>query len=159
MSQLINTYWVSSIAPYAITGSFNGSMNSSLPQDGYNTDSTIGQTTLQSTVLRCDGAWFVVLLVASLVMVSASIISAVLNLCRKGPDMLGSFSMSLRDSPYVGFPRGSSLEVSTDMSRRLGKCRVRLGDVRPDEDVGYVALATMREHGSVQKPNVRRLYT
>ncbi|KIX95849.1 uncharacterized protein Z520_08557 [Fonsecaea multimorphosa CBS 102226] len=154
-TQLINTYWIDSIAPSAISGNFTvGGSDSQL----YNTDSTLGTITTSQIVVKCDFTWLAIMLVCSLVLFIIGLATVVLTAYRRGPDVLDKFSSLLRDNPYANIPHTSSMEDASTQSRRLGDLTVRLGDVRPEDDLGYVAIGVLDGHQVVQKLSTRRNY-
>lgn len=153
MSQLLNTYWVASIAPQAVAGNFVLANTTT-----YNRDSVIGTITTSETVLKCNNAWLAIMFICSLVLFISGMATIVLAAYRRGPDILDRFSSLLRDNPYVLVPHESSIVDAVNESRRLRDVMVRLGDVRPGDDVGYVAIATYGEDQAVDKLNPRRLY-
>jgi hypothetical protein len=109
-------------------------------------------------VLDYDTTWLVVLMASSLVMLAAGIATVVLNLMRRGPEVLDSFTSMLRDNPYVHENTGASTEDASEKVRRLRKTRVMLGDVRPLEATGHVAVKTGTDEDSVQPLRSGRLY-
>jgi hypothetical protein len=158
-TQLVNTYWIDSIAPLVISSSGNFNMTKGTTvQQGFNTDSSIGSIRTEIDVLRCNIPWLVVLLLSSLILLLSALVTAVIDNFRKGPDILDRFSSLLRDSRYVHDPLHASMEDAFDQSRRLGNVRVRLGDVQPEGEVGYAAIALMDGKVPVQKLNSRRAY-
>jgi len=60
-----------------------------------------------------------------------------------GPQVLDDFTTSLRYNAYASIEQKSSIEDGVDIARRSRHVRVQLGDVRPDEEVGLVAVATV----------------
>lgn len=157
-TQLINTYWIDSIAPFAVSGNFTLAYSDFSTTSQYNTDSTIGTIMTNETVIKCDYKWFAIMLICSLVLFMAGLATVVLTACRRGPDVLDRFSSLLRDNPYAEIPQKSSMEDALDQSKRLGNLRVRIGDVCPEEDVGYVAIGTLDGNYAVRKLSPRRKY-
>ncbi|EXJ57701.1 uncharacterized protein A1O5_12491 [Cladophialophora psammophila CBS 110553] len=157
-TQLINTYWIDSIAPAAISGNFSLATSDVGTTSQYNTDSAIGTITTSEIVVKCDYKWLVVLLVCSIVLFILGLATVVLTAYRRGPDLLDRFSSLLRDNPYANVPHESSMENAAEQSKRLGNLMVRLGDVRPEDDVGYVAIGVLGGDHAVQKMSRRRKY-
>lgn len=102
------------------------------------------------TIFVCNKGWLAVLLVTSLVMLSSAVASAILDVRRQSPDLLDGFCLALRDNRYADLPVGCSLEDGTDMARRLRDVKVGMGDVRPEADVGHVAIAVPSEEQPVE---------
>lgn len=161
-AQLLNTYWLAAIAPEALSGNFTGSHiqpGESAGVIGQGTAIDVAaqvQTTAQ--VLRCNKIWLCVLFAGSLLIFLAGVVTAGLNLTRKGPMTLDSFASALRDSPYIHAEMGPSTEDGPDKARRLQKTRVVLGDVRSTEAVGYMALATSGQGDEVGRLRSGRFY-
>lgn len=161
-AQLLNTYWLAGIAPFAIAGEFEPQPHYN-PESGINvTDYTTTNTTAvfqtTETVLVCNKPWLVVLLISSLVMCAAGATTVALSLLRKGPEVLDSFASTLRDSPYVHMDTGPSTEDGPDKARRLYNMAVMLGDVRPRETYGLIAVATDTEAQPVERLERTRRY-
>lgn len=144
-AQLLNTYWLAGIAPFAIAGGFEPQPHYN-PESGtnssdYKTTNTTATLQTTETVLVCNNLWLVILLVSSLAMSAAGATTVVLNLLRKGPEILDSFVSTLRDSPYVHTEAAPSTEDGPDKARRMYNVSVMLGDVRPGETYGLIAVA------------------
>ncbi|PVH96161.1 hypothetical protein DM02DRAFT_599662 [Periconia macrospinosa] len=141
-SQLLNTFWLSSIAPTGVTDLFNISSNAD--QDGtYGVVTTTGDMTPDNFVLECRRAWLAILVIASFAMLFAAIAAAVLGLLRRGPEILDRASLIMRDNPYVNVPAASSMENGFEQARRLKDVRLCLGDVKSALDRGHVAIGTI----------------
>jgi len=50
------------------------------------------------------------------------------------------------------------MEDGQDKARRLRKTVIRMGDVKPHDDIGYVAIATPTEQQPVHTLNPQRHY-
>jgi hypothetical protein len=163
-AQLLNTYWLALAAPFSVTGNFTAvnNMTLALMNDGHGiVRNATAQLQTTETVLVCNTVWLVVLLVGSLIMLTAGLATTTLNLLRKGPEVLDSFTSMLRDSPHTHVETGPSTEDGSDKARRLQKTRVMLGDVCPLETTGFVALATQTDEDGidhVQRLRVDRVY-
>lgn len=140
-SQLLNTFWISSIAPQAVTGSF--SKDSNVTAGGYAVQNATGEVTPDFLVLQCHRNWLAILIIASAIMLLAAIVAAVFGLLRRGPDILDRASLFLRDNPHANVPAGSTMEHGFDQARRLKDVRLCLGDVKAGHDRGHVAVGTV----------------
>jgi len=158
LTQLINTYWIESIAPYSITGNFTLPWSDLGSSFSYNTDSYMGSVRSQQDVITCNDTWLAILLISSLVMLLCGIAGTILDMLRQGPDILDHFGALLRDVPYVNDPGHTSMEDAVDLSNRMRYETVRLGDVHPEEDVGYVAITSSHDGRVVGKIENERLY-
>ena len=158
-AQLVNTYWINTIGPLIVSGNFtNLTQDSSSLLQNFNTDSSIGSIETEVDVIMCSKAWLAILLISSLVLMLSAIAAAVFTIFRRGPDILDRFSSLLRDNSYVLDPHHSSMEDSFEQSRRLGNVKVRLGDVQPNADIGYAAIALMNGNIPPQRLSPQRLY-
>jgi hypothetical protein len=159
MTQLINTYWLNSIAPYSHTGNFSGPVNSTQLAYRYNTDSMMGTIETRQVVIKVNMEWMVILLVTAAVMLFCGIYTVVMTMRRRGPDILDNFTALLRNNPYVRDPGYSSMDDAVEQAKRLRDTVVRLGDVRPDDEVGHVAVAATGAGGiSVGPLSARKSY-
>ncbi|KAI8946670.1 hypothetical protein F4801DRAFT_596325 [Xylaria longipes] len=159
MTQLMNTYWLDSVAPFAIIGNFTLHTGYDIyKRNSYNTDSTIGTAETQVNVIKCNYAWLAILVVSSITIFSCGVASAILSIKRLGPDVLDRFSTILRDNPRVYDSGASSMEDSSIKANRLRNVIVRLGDVQPHEDVGYVAIAPAEGNTRLRQLSATRTY-
>jgi len=141
-SQLLNTFWISSIAPTGVTGVFNVSADGKASTD-YAALNVTGVVTPDHLVLECRRGWLAVLVVASMIMLFAAIAAAILGLLLRGPEILDRASLVLRDNPFVNVPAASSMEDGFDQARRLKDARLCLGDASSGLERGHVAIGTM----------------
>ncbi|GIZ44614.1 hypothetical protein CKM354_000780700 [Cercospora kikuchii] len=167
-SQLLNTFWLISVAPYAITGNFSALPSTNLTGDAsvladaeptYRVRTTEGRAELSYTVLNYHGLWLATLILISLLLVCAAFVTAAFDICRKGPMVLDDFVNFLRHNPYARLDVRSSTEDGVDIVRRHRHVKVRLGDVRPEEDIGYLAVGTLGTGQALEKIKDNRLYS
>lgn len=140
-SQLLNTFWISSIAPTGVTGYFNISADGH-SSSGYAALTVTGEATPDHLVLECRRGWLAILVIASMTMLFAATATAILGLLRRGPEILDRASLILRDNPYANVPPASSMENGHEQARRLKDIRLRLGDAKPGLNRGHVAIGT-----------------
>ncbi|USW57938.1 hypothetical protein Slin15195_G112570 [Septoria linicola] len=166
-TQLINTFYIEGIANQAIVGNsdelvtpLQSQPTTEMPQSPrfYSTQNTTADVTTSQEVVRCSIPWFLTLLIASGLLLLASIATAFINIARKAPDILTSFTSLLRYNQYASLPHQPSLDDSVDIARRLGKTRVLFGNVKPDEDIGYAALSVTGHGAVVTKLERRKIY-
>ncbi|KAF4839349.1 hypothetical protein CGCSCA4_v011325 [Colletotrichum siamense] len=147
-SQLLNTFWLASVASYNITGNFHfqSSDRTSLPGPII-TQNITGARTPNYLVMRVNDGWMLTLFVASTAMLISGVIAAVLGSMRRGPDVLDHPTFFSRDSPYVNvLPCYSgSVEDASEQVRRTRDMRVCIGDVSPTEEKGHLAFGTVNE--------------
>ncbi|KAK7431574.1 hypothetical protein QQZ08_001792 [Neonectria magnoliae] len=147
-SQLLNTFWIVSVAPFDalnnLTLQERQMRNTDLSQLSPDYLKTNGTRTTDILVLKVDGAWLGILVIASLSMLLAALAAAVLNALRRGPDMLGHLTYLIRDSPYMdGIEAHKSMEDGIDYTRRLKNLQIFLGDVKAGQERGYIAIGTL----------------
>jgi hypothetical protein len=157
-AQLLNTYWLAGIAPFAISGNFTDANDNANAAITYGTRSVGGIITTSQVVLECNGGWLVVLLFTASVMLAAGIASGILDAYRRGPDIFDSFAATLRESKYAQISAVPPMEDGIATARRIKGVKVRLGDVRSDEGHGHVAVGTPTEKQSVRGLRLRRYY-
>ncbi|KAI3533298.1 hypothetical protein CSPX01_12835 [Colletotrichum filicis] len=145
-SQLLNTFWLASVASRNITGDFNFQVHT-LNREIENTivQNTTGMRTPDELVVRVSGLWISILFIASTVMLASGVAASIFSCLRRGPDVLDRATYFLRDSPHVNIAQQSSLEDGTSQVKRIKGVRVCIGDVRPSEETGYVAFGTVGE--------------
>ncbi|KAF7191017.1 hypothetical protein HII31_07641 [Pseudocercospora fuligena] len=152
-TQLLNTYWLDHVAPFDMTGSFNPLSNDTIQSQ------ITGKARITEMVLECHTVYMVIVIIISAVLVAVGFITAYLDITRRGPDVLDNFVNSLRYSPYIHVPHGPSLEDGKEKAKRLRRTVVRMGDVKPDSPVGFVAIATPSEGQPVARIQPKRQYS
>jgi hypothetical protein len=165
LGQLVNTYWDSMVATYAIPGGLSektANMTANLTDTekyglAYSATSQ-GTKTEVHEVIEAHAFWTGALVVASAVMIVASFVSPSIRLfVGRGPDvMLNVSSLATRDSPFVALPFSGSFLDASDRARLVKDVRVRFGDVRADADVGRLAIGTLDLSGVPRVVPVRR---
>jgi len=143
-TQLLNTFWISSVAPPAVSGSFEMADKATINGGWFNYtyNNVTGSMTPDYMQLKCNKGWFAALVIASVVLLISSIMAAVLEALRRGPDLLDRIGVLLRDNPYVQAPQGTSTEGGFEQARRLKNVRIALGDAKADDTLGYLAVGT-----------------
>lgn len=103
-------------------------------------------------------AWLAVYMVCCLVALLAGALALMLRYRTLVPDVLGNFSMMIKDNPYTPLPRGGSTLDGYEFARHVMNMPVKLADVRPKDDVGYIALTSMDfvEDGDARIATVRK---
>lgn len=145
-SQLLNTYWMDNVSPFSITGNYT--LHN--PYERSVSSTTPGQTRLETQVLRCHTVLTVILVTISIILFFLGLATAYLDAVRRGPDILDDFVSLLRHDPYVHVEAGSSMEEGRERAHRLRNTLIRIGDVRPDEAFGHVAIGTPSERQPVR---------
>ena len=163
-SQLLNTYWINSVAPTALLGNFTipppdpSDPNAFEDESGYQVSSTPSLVVVTSEVIRCHRVWLAILFICSLTMIIVGMGGAILNLLRRGPDILDSFVVLLRPMPSVGFARGPTMESVPEQVDRLRNLKVQMGDIDYEHRIGFVAIAPMDPVGLLKPLRHGRRY-
>lgn len=166
LGQLINTYWTCLQAWRAITG---GMTPETAYMEGTNTSASFGHFLTNSSttsgsrshstpVIESHSSWVITLLVASLIMVIASLISPVVRIfLTRGPDIMFNISgLATRNSAFVSLPENGTFMASSDRARLLKNTKVRFGDVEGDSDVGRLAIGSLDAHDALRVEAIRK---
>ncbi len=140
LGQLLNTYLLGSQICMVVSG------------DQYNTwDSGFGQSGLLTTAYLtqihelyvCSWGWLTVLILASLVMLTASLLAVWFEFHTRIPDVLGFCSTITRDAPYLKLTGGNTLD-GLERTQMLKGLRLTLGVVDgaiDEQGVEHIAVA------------------
>ncbi|KAF3803187.1 hypothetical protein GCG54_00013293 [Colletotrichum gloeosporioides] len=161
LSQLLNTFWLASVALHNITGTFN------FRAENY-TRPTLEPQILMSiqngTGMRVpdhgDKDWLFTLFLAFAGMLLSGIATILFNYLRRGPDILDYSAFSSRDSPYVNVA-SSQLGSVEDVNEQVRKNRHVLacvGDVNLTGDMGHLGFATLDKAIPVGAQKAERVY-
>ncbi|QDS69062.1 hypothetical protein FKW77_009901 [Venturia effusa] len=159
MQILYNTFWQSTFGAQHIVGqtSTNLSYYDQAPiMAGTNMNISFNSTTASGVRygeqrLHCDWVFVVLLLVTSIILLCAGLISVYLKEKTLAPDILGYASSAAHENPY--FPTNRTYSTHKDglqRARALEDVKVMIGDVKGDSDVGHIAFAAVQ-------PGVQRL--
>ncbi|KAF4966331.1 hypothetical protein FSARC_5959 [Fusarium sarcochroum] len=175
LSQLLNTFWISSIAPYINSGGAqfaDVNPRAELPVTDAKSrlmryingteapgKNVTGEMIPDYMVLQVNRAWMALLFIASLTMLLSAATAAFLGVLRQGPEMLDHPASMLKDNVHIqdGSPN-SSMEEGDEKTRRLKDTIVCLGDATPNADKGYLAIGTRRNLEPLTGQVRRRLY-
>ena len=160
-SQLLNTFWMANVAPMALMGNFSLDDAAASNMQGGNISNYVavdGVVTPDYLELTYSKAWMAILILASAVMLFASVIAAVLGALRRGPDLLDRTAMFVRDNPYVRVEGSGSMEDGFDQARRLKDVRLCIGDAKDGDDAGYLAVGTMDAVRTMSRVHTSRLF-
>jgi hypothetical protein len=98
-AQLWNTWWLCNIAPEAAMGVFERKFNGY--SWNYNVVNATGTMAPDFMQLRCNMGWLAALVVASVVMLGASVANIVVGLLQTRPDILYRISVLVKDNPQT----------------------------------------------------------
>ncbi|KAF2755013.1 hypothetical protein EJ05DRAFT_503325 [Pseudovirgaria hyperparasitica] len=110
-------------------------------------------------VLVCNTGWLTLLLVATSIMVLVGVWGVVLDRIRKAPDLAMNISSMIRDNPFVHVPPDGTAMDAAERMRKFRNVRVRIGDIRPMDDVGRIAVSTYSDEQFVDLLHDDRLYS
>jgi hypothetical protein len=157
LTQLVNTYFNAAFAPSLYTGNFSSGLKArTWDEDGITTNFTGEHKAYSHAIYVARWPWLVVFTLASLALLMCTLITVLLTQLTNIPDILGYASSLTRDSVDPHFPTGGSAMDGIRRVNLLGDIPVRLGDLKPDEQVGYLAFAGGR---MVQRAESGRLYS
>ncbi|KAK1657245.1 hypothetical protein BDP55DRAFT_761980 [Colletotrichum godetiae] len=159
-SQLLNTFWLASVASRNITGNFNFRAQTLNP----GIESTLiqnitGTRTPDELVMRVNEIWISILFITSAIMLASGIAASIFSCLRRGPDVLDRATFFLRDNPHVKVAQQSSLEDGTSQVKRVKGVRVCIVDVTPLEETGHVAFGTVGEAMPLRWQEKERRYS
>lgn len=106
-------------------------------------------------VYTADRLWIAILLTSTMLLQALAILGVVLLVFIKSPDVLGFTSSMTRDNPYVNLPAVGSALDGAERARMLGDLRVHLADVRPRDEVGYIAFQPVPSCGHLEPERLR----
>ncbi|KAH7088321.1 hypothetical protein FB567DRAFT_591727 [Paraphoma chrysanthemicola] len=109
----------------------------------------------EGDVYVCNMGLAVITIMIALAMFAAANISLLLGLITRAPDTLGYVSSSASNNPHFKRYAASSLS-GMEVSRALRDVKVRVGDVKSEETIGHIALATL--DANPKKLSWTRLY-
>ncbi|KAM0493675.1 hypothetical protein ACHAP8_009120 [Fusarium lateritium] len=146
LTTAFNTFWDATLNPIGHTNitfdNFDGQITAY--EDEFNEEpfmnTTIGTMTVNREVYRASPFWIAILLTTTLFLQILAILGFVLEVLIVGPEILGYASSLTRDNPYVPLPTSGSGLGGPERARVLRDLRLQLADVRPDEDIGYLAV-------------------
>lgn len=159
LRRLLNTYWQASTGPQ--------SHNAAVPKDSpamksaANTylDSTLSMALSDATfehdarVYHCDTSWLAITLIVSGIVLVVGFVGLVASCACVGPDLLNSFTTALRSNPNTAksLNGDNSTLDSSEVAKANRNIVVALQDVRPDEDVGLLAIGTGNDRSGSRK--------
>ncbi|KAH7182329.1 uncharacterized protein B0J16DRAFT_270954 [Fusarium flagelliforme] len=134
LTTAFNTFWDATLNPLGHTNVSFGALNSSNTayEDDFNLEPFMNATV--GTMTRT----FEVYLLAILGLVLEAVIV--------GPEVLGFASSLTRDNPYIPVPLCNSGLDGAERARALGDLRLRLADVEPREETGYIAVHALQNN-------------
>lgn len=120
---------------------------------------TTASTSRLVPMYKSSPIWICLLFLASLVLFVLGI-SIFLQMSTSVPDILGYVSTVTRDNPYIDLPSAATALEGSKRARALQDMRIQLMDVRPDDEIGYLAIKSIA-NGDVRtigRVNKKRRY-
>lgn len=164
-AQQLNTFWLRSAGPYAIAYGFAGEPLASTAlvtdeSNGVNHAAVKVKTTATAVtsyeVLRCNVAWLLTLLIASLFLLCASIATIILRVKRNTPELLLNWTTVVRHSHYIDASSDvGSFVDDAERSRLLANIKIRFGDVAPEKGVGHLAIGARDRSSRISEKSGR----
>ncbi|OAL43180.1 hypothetical protein IQ07DRAFT_593355 [Pyrenochaeta sp. DS3sAY3a] len=143
LMMIINTFWDSTVESLERTEP--RTMDQYLAQlviKGYPWNETELIATQQDGLKYvCNITLAALTMIISALLLLAATLSMLLGIMARTPDMLGFVSVSARDNPYFSAKTLSSYS-GLEAARELQHVRVKIGDIRGDNDVGHIAFTT-----------------
>ncbi|KAK0743996.1 hypothetical protein B0T18DRAFT_448539 [Schizothecium vesticola] len=110
-----------------------------------------------SLVFKLDWRWVAVFLTSVIILLIVGIVSVVLEGMLIAPDVLGYASTLARNSRYLHLPKTAAKPMSgPERARAIGGVKVMIQDVKPDKEVGKIALGL--KHDRAEPLKTGRLY-
>ncbi|CAG9977922.1 unnamed protein product [Clonostachys byssicola] len=106
-------------------------------------NSTEGSVVTRVEVYRTDKVWTAIHLTTTFILLILASLGLAFRLLIRGPDVVGFASSMTHDNPYTPLLDCGSAMPGPQRARWLRDMRVQLADVRPDNDVGYVAFRNL----------------
>lgn len=162
---LFNTYWLSTLGLAQVSKDLSSNHLRPAPQGAYGayfnllgSAATFDQEIPTGEMFICHRVWLSILLVSAGILFIAGIIGLMMRCHTLAPDVLGSMSSHTRDNSHTWIPAGGSALSGMERTRLLFHMHVRLQDVRPDEAVGHIALASYDDPCRKSNLDRRKLY-
>ncbi|KAH8706100.1 hypothetical protein GQ44DRAFT_819031 [Phaeosphaeriaceae sp. PMI808] len=170
LTLILNAYWqaaswgplVTRMEPFKAPS--DSELSASWKPNAMRLKGTITRTnttvSISRAVYKANIPWCLTLLFTTSVLIVLGILNLILSWLTIAPDLFSYAASMTRDNPYTNNPNGGSALGGTERSRLLKKLRVQIGDVRPYDKVGYVALRSVEKRGEFSTGMLRkgRLY-
>ncbi|KAI9170571.1 hypothetical protein HJFPF1_00039 [Paramyrothecium foliicola] len=148
VAQLLNTYW-GALGGTSVLAAGLGDRNGSLSESfsfwdvPFNTSSTSGVATVPNAIITCHNGWFIMAVFASTTLLMICLVGPLLRFRTANPELALNFSSLLRDNAYVSGSGSQTYLEAPDRARFMRNVKIQYGDVKPEEAVGHLALASV----------------
>ena len=148
LEKIFNTYWMCHLGQGTAAGSFEVDYEDLVRS--HNIYNTTGSFTNFESYYHFNTTWLALLLVASLLLLIISLVSAIVSFLRIGPDATDFMSGLTRSYQIVQFGLPSYLDCN-ERIRLLPDLKLRIGDLAPEEDVGRIVIGPNDSVGTLRK--------
>ena len=144
---------------YGFVNDITASSGGSFSEVEANITDTTAQSTRTFEIIECNTSWLIILLLASISLVGASVASGgILRVGRVTPELLLNWTTTLRNCPNLESGGSGSFLDDVDRMRQLKGTRIMFGDVTPDREVGRLGVTVQSDTSTVVRANRTRLY-
>jgi hypothetical protein len=142
---MFNTWFDAGRVPFVQTATVQQSSanQSVLTLDQFVGVNTTATVTVSSERYITNMRWLVILLIASFALLMLSLYGVFLKHKMAGQSLVQNFSLVTLNNAYIPLPRGGSVLDGYQRARLLKDLHVKMGDVRPHDDVGQIALGSL----------------
>ncbi|KAK5693818.1 hypothetical protein LTR17_024995 [Elasticomyces elasticus] len=151
-AQLLNSFMMLCAGPYMVPYGFAGDIGN------YGNMSTTVESIRTFKIMTCHPAWLTLLLLASLLLMSASLWTIVLQSKQVTPELALNWSTMTRDNPNILLANTGTTLDSSERSRLMKNTRLMFGDIASERDVGRLAVSSLADQGEVVKARRDRFY-
>ncbi|KAK3342200.1 hypothetical protein B0T25DRAFT_618005 [Lasiosphaeria hispida] len=124
---------------------------------GTNDGNAIHARSTPDLLFKLDWRWVSLFLTCVIVLFLVGVASVILESVLVAPDVLGYASTLARNSRYLHLPKTAAKPMGgPERARAIGGVKVMIQDVKPDKDVGKIALGLKHDRAEKLKPG--RLY-
>lgn len=106
-------------------------------------NATEAEMTKQVPVYSANKPWIFTLIFTTVVLLLLGDLHLVVSFATTAPDLFSYAASLTRENPFVSIPHGGSARRGIERARMLRSMKVQVADVRPDDEVGYVALKSV----------------
>jgi hypothetical protein len=118
-----------------------------------NTTATITWTI---PVYRANVPWCMTLLFTTGILISFGVLNLGMSCYTIAPDLFSYAASMTRGNPYTDVPGGGTALGGTERSTLLKKLKVQVADIRPGDEVGYVALRSVVRRSEFNQGRLRK---
>lgn len=165
LHSLFNTYWLATLGLAQVSKDLSARNLRPAPRGAYGayynllgSAATFDQEISTGELFLCHRVWLVILLVSAGILFIVGTIGMMMSCHTLAPDILGSVSSHTRDNSHMWIPTGGSALGGLERTRLLFDMRVRLQDVKAEEAVGHISLASYDEAWRRSNLDRRKLY-